>query len=204
MNLVQRIIIILAFTLFFIVSYFILVWHVVSQGVFHSLLIPGEEKIPFLPWTFFIYCLVYIVPAFAFLLLKTRESLLAVVRAFFVAIAIHIVVWFFYPVQYNLRPTTLPVGPQPLMRWVNFLFRLDNPPVNCFPSLHVTYAFLTYFAIRAYRRHLAPYFLLLAILISMSTLTFKQHFVADVIVGFLVAWGLGGLFFKGNRGTTLN
>ena len=196
MSLVQRIAIILAFALFFIVSYFLLVQRVVSVGVFHSLLIPGEEKIPFLPWTFFIYCLVYIVPVMAFLFLKTRESLIASVRAFFAAIAIHIVVWFFYPVEYTLRPAILPLQPQPLMHWIDFLFRLDNPPVNCFPSLHVTYAFLTYFAIRTYRPKFAPYFLVLAILISLSTLTFKQHFVVDVVAGFLVAWGLALFFFK--------
>lgn len=196
MNLLQRIVLILAFAIFFIVSYLLLVQRVVSVGVFHSLLIPGEEKIPFLPWTFFIYCLVYIVPAMAFLLLKTRESLIISVRAFFAAIAIHIIVWFFYPVEYNLRPAILPLEPQPLMHWIDFLFRLDNPPVNCFPSLHVTYAFLTFFAIKTYRRKLAPYFLILAILISVSTLTFKQHFVADVVAGFFVAWGLAVFFFR--------
>lgn len=196
MSLFQRCLIIIAFALFFIVSYFILVHHVVSQGVVHSLLLPGEEKIPFFPWSFFIYCLVYVVPALAFLLLKTYESVLASVRAFFAAIAIHIIIWFFYPVEYCLRPSSLPQAPQPLMTWVDFMFRLDNPPVNCFPSLHVTYAFLTYFAIRTYRPKFAPYFLVLALLISLSTLTFKQHFVADVVAGFLVAWGLKLIFFK--------
>jgi membrane-associated phospholipid phosphatase len=66
------------------------------------------------------------------------------------------------------------------------LYALD-PPYNCFPSLHVAYAFLA--ALSAYRVHRGFGVLALswAVLVGISTLFIKQHYVADVIAGALLA-----------------
>ena len=43
------------------------------------------------------------------------------------------------------------------------------------------------FVLHEYRPRLAPLYGWLAILISLSTLTFKQHYISDVAAGFLLA-----------------
>ena len=66
------------------------------------------------------------------------------------------------------------------------LYALD-PPYNCFPSLHVAYAFLAALSTYRVRRGLGIAALVWAVVIGISTLFIKQHFVADVVAGALLA-----------------
>ncbi len=68
------------------------------------------------------------------------------------------------------------------------------PGANKLPSLHVTFAWLVYFACRKQRLSKAgdAIVLLTAILITLSTLFVKQHIILDVVAGILwafAAWG---------------
>ena len=68
-------------------------------------------------------------------------------------------------------------------------------PVNNFPSFHVAVAALVYFGARRASRFLAAALLSITVGIAISALCIKQHFVADVIAGFLLAsvcWRLSG------------
>lgn len=71
-----------------------------------------------------------------------------------------------------------------------------DPPYNCFPSLHVAYAFVS--ALTCYRVHrgVGTAAALWAALIGVSTLYTKQHYVADVIVGALAAYVAYVLFLR--------
>lgn len=196
MKLSIRIFSILGFVLLFVILYFTIGHFVIERGVFYTPMFSWEKDIPFLPWTFFVYCWVYIVPTAAFLFLPSKESLVVMLKTFSVALIIHGIVWFFYPVKFVLRPEINLEGAGFLLIACNALFQLDTPPINCFPSLHVSYAFLTYFIYHVFRPRLAPYFLVVAIAISLSTLTFKQHYVVDVITGFFLALILKWIFIK--------
>lgn len=159
----------------------------VARGIFYNPIVPGEEQIPFLPWTFFIYILVYIVPGSLFLVLNKKEELIAVTRVLIVGMLIPNVIWIFYPVQYGFRPDPALLTGSSFLNMIAGFYALDTPAVNSFPSLHVTYAFLCYFVLHEYRPRLAPLYGGLAVLISLSTLTFKQHYISDVAAGFLLA-----------------
>lgn len=196
MKIIHRLGVIASFALYFTVSYFLIAHYVTLRGVFYTPILPGEGDIPFIPWTFFIYILCYVVPPFAFLLLQSKTEIKKALWAFLIGLWVHKIIWIFYPVKYVLRPHITPHPSETLLKIIVDFFKLDSPPVNCFPSLHVTYAFLTYFAIRAYRPRLAPYFLVLAFVISLSTMTFKQHYVADVISGLFLAMILRLLFLR--------
>lgn len=69
---------------------------------------------------------------------------------------------------------------------LRFLYAAD-PPYNCFPSLHVAHAFVS--ALTCYRLHreLGIIAVVCAGLVAVSTLFTKQHYVADVIAGILLA-----------------
>ena len=80
-------------------------------------------------------------------------------------------------------PRPVGVPGDDLLAWsLRTLYALD-PPYNCFPSLHVAYAFLA--ALSTYRAHrlLGLAALAWAVLIGISTLFIKQHYAADVIAG---------------------
>jgi len=72
-----------------------------------------------------------------------------------------------------------------------------DPPYNCFPSLHVAYAFVS--ALTCYRVHrgVGAAAALWAALIGISTLYTKQHYVADVIAGALAAYVAYVLLLRG-------
>jgi membrane-associated phospholipid phosphatase len=69
---------------------------------------------------------------------------------------------------------------------LRFLYDAD-PPYNCFPSLHVAHSFVS--ALTCYRldRRLGYGALLFASLVAISTLFTKQHYIADVVGGIVLA-----------------
>ena len=192
-----RILVILGFLLFFLAVYFPVSLLTIKNGVFHDVKFPGEESIPFLPWTFFIYISDYLLPAVAFFMVREKKELKGMFLAYGLAIVIHGVFWAVYPVHYLLRPD-LGAHPAGLLKVIARFYALDTPAVNCFPSLHVTYAFLSYFVFRRHGSRAAPAVFILVVLISLSTLTFKQHYVADVLGGMVIAYLLN-LFFIARR-----
>jgi membrane-associated phospholipid phosphatase len=100
-----------------------------------------------------------------------------------------------------LYPTAAP-RPAEVVRdgfaaWSLRLVYSIDPPYNCFPSLHVAYAYVS--ALTCYRVHrgvgvVAGFW---AALIGVSTLYTKQHYVADVVVGVLAAYVAYLLFLRG-------
>ncbi len=72
-----------------------------------------------------------------------------------------------------------------------------DPPYNCFPSLHVAYSWLA--ALVAYHVHrgLGLTALLWAVVISLSTLFTKQHYVLDVVAGVAMAYAAYASFVRG-------
>jgi membrane-associated phospholipid phosphatase len=99
-----------------------------------------------------------------------------------------------------LYPTA---GPRPaealgegFAAWSLRLVYSIDPPYNCFPSLHVAYAYVS--ALTCYRVHrgvgvVAAFW---AALIGVSTLYTKQHYVADVIAGTVAAYIAYVLFLR--------
>ena len=65
-------------------------------------------------------------------------------------------------------------------------------PFNCFPSLHVSFAFLSAFVTWTERPRAGGALLVMAVLIGASTMYVKQHWFLDVVAGALLA----GLAFR--------
>lgn len=89
-----------------------------------------------------------------------------------------------------LYPTVLPRPPstgEGFFAWTLQLNYNLDPPLNCFPSLHVAWGFVA--ALACYRVHRGVGFgaLAWAALIAVSTLYTKQHYVVDVVAGIALA-----------------
>jgi membrane-associated phospholipid phosphatase len=65
--------------------------------------------------------------------------------------------------------------------------RID-PPGNVFPSLHVAHTTLLATLLLRDRPVLGRIAVLMATLLALSTLTTKQHFLADVVAGYALAF----------------
>ena len=79
---------------------------------------------------------------------------------------------------------------------LKFLYDAD-PPYNCFPSLHVAHSFVSGLACYRVHRTLGFVAISCASLVAISTLFTKQHYVADLIAGILLAWAAYGVFLRG-------
>ena len=142
-----------------------------------------DQNIPFLPQTGWIYILIYVVPISALVFVRRTQHLFRMLVAFVSSSTLCFLVFFWFPTQI-VRPPLVSEswGSLPLY----FVYSIDRP-FNCFPSLHVVYAFLTAEFVRRERRYYGYVLYVVACLISVSTLTTKQHYSWDVLAGMLLA-----------------
>ena len=114
----------------------------------------------------------------------------------------YITVWTIAYVGFLLYPTVAPrsdtvVGEGFAVWGLRSLYGAD-PPYNCFPSIHVAHSFVSALACYRVHRTLGVVALICASLVAISTLLTKQHYVADLIAGILLALAAYGLFLRGH------
>ena len=152
----------------------------------HDLTIELDNIIPFnsifiIPY---VYWYLYIVIGFIFILVNSRKDYIRVFISFFIGMSVCYIVYYLYPTEIS-RPTI--INSNILNYLVNIIYSLDRP-VNCFPSLHVL---TTYFIMRytKYKNSKKKFYYteIVGVLIIISTLFIKQHFIADVISAIVLA-----------------
>jgi len=134
----------------------------------------GEQHIPFLPWTFVIYGSLVI----QYLVIAHRMPNRAFKKAlvlFGCVVVISLILFVVFPIEF---PRNLYTSDS----WFINLIRIMDSAGNCFPSLHVSATlFLTscYVAIEKTRwRQVLMW--LWTLLITISVLTTKQHYLIDI------------------------
>ena len=112
----------------------------------------------------------------------------------------YLMVWITAYLCFLAYPTRAPrpaevIGEGFVVWGLRFLYGAD-PPYNCFPSLHVAHSFVS--ALTCYRVHrgVGVAAALCALLVGVSTLYTKQHYVLDVIAGTLLAWVAHVVFLR--------
>ena len=143
-----------------------------------------DEQIPFLPWTVWFYTSQYFVLPTSFILVQKKENYSHMYYSMLAAIITSCMVFFFYPTVIQ-RPEELDSGVVDTVRWL--LYKVDAP-TNCFPSLHVAFACLSSLYVMREHRLLGALSWVWSILIIISTMTLKQHYVIDVMGGMIVAF----------------
>jgi len=160
----------------------------------HHIAFPFEKNIPLLPALIFAYFMNFCVLAFAYVFVEDLAFFRKMVKAFFIGTTIHFIIFLAFPVEYNLRPVV-----NPDQGWAYFLvyfYYWMDPPYNCFPSMHVSNCFLVAFLMHRYRSWLSWILHPIAISVAVSVVLVKQHYVVDVVAGFLVAWGVNAWVFR--------
>jgi membrane-associated phospholipid phosphatase len=152
----------------------------------HRLDIALDRELPFSPPWVFVYVTFYL---FAFSpLLYTRRApwFRRVFAAMGVTMAVTYVVFLVFPTREVLRPTL--DGATGFTMWFLRLVYGGDGGYNCFPSMHVGLSHLAAWTLRDVDRKVAPWAWALAILISVSTLLLKEHYLVDVVAGALLAF----------------
>lgn len=155
-----------------------------------------DDAIPFIPATSWFYLPVYAgIFIIAIAGFRTRihfdRALAGVGLILLAGLAGHRLVAAEYP-----RPLLHPPysGPsQAFMAWVQTI----DPPGNVFPSLHVAHTSSLALFLHHENPRLGRWVIGLALLLAASTLTTKQHFVADVLAGFALAAFTRALLLRG-------
>lgn len=153
-----------------------------------NLTLPWDASVPFLPWTVTVYLGSFLYWYLCFVLIATKERELA--DRFFCAHMLTVILSF---LCYVLMPTTLDRPEITGGGLWNLLMRIVywvDTPENLFPSLHCSTGWLCWVGVR--RRKDLPFwlkllFLLLSLLVCISTLTTRQHVMADVVSGVALA-----------------
>lgn len=151
----------------------------------HDLTTPLDRAIPFWPTWQLVYAFVYIFMLFPVAVVRDTELFKRVARGYLWVLLFSFCVFTIFPVRIVRPPLT---STSSYMEWgLKLNYFLDDPN-NCFPSLHLSIAFLGALAARRANPRLGWPALATATAIGLSTLFVKQHFVADVVSGIAVAF----------------
>lgn len=154
-----------------------------------------DSRVPYLPWTLLVYLaynLFFLVPLVTYP--KTEagaRELFRLYGALVLVVLAACVVFVVSPAEMTLRAEH--PGDATFFERMNQALRGVDPPFNTWPSLHVALPCLTLLAVARWVRKrwlvlLWPFW----VVVSLSTLTVKQHFVWDVVTGALL--GLTGWY----------
>ena len=196
MTLRQRIeknLLFLAVTGYYLAGYFWINEFTAGRGDLHSVALPYEGQLPFVPYFIFAYLLVFAYVSAAYLAVDDLAFFKKVVQSFLVCVTFHFIVFLLFPVEYTLRPTL-----EYAASWINkvvvFYYWMDLP-YNSFPSMHISNVFLVSFLLNRYRPGWGKVLMPVACLVAISVVLVKQHYIADVVSGFFVGWGVFRLVF---------
>jgi len=159
-----------------------------------------DRLVPFWPWTGWIYASVYVFLATAFASMRDLAVATRFLYACVFAQVVAAVVFLAFPTAYPRELFPLPYGAAASdIALVTFWRNLDAP-ANCFPSLHVSTAVLCLAAYETGPLRRFRYVALAAtVLLVASTLTFKQHYLADLVGGGMLGLASYWLFFRWPR-----
>lgn len=145
-----------------------------------------DNEIPYVSAFIFpyIYWYAFIFLGLIFILSKDRKRYLRSLMVIYISMCICYLFYYFYPVEIS-RPV---ISNNTIAnRIVNLIYEADRP-FNCFPSIHVlnTYIIIRFTKIKD-NKSWFTYTIIMGILIILSTLFIKQHFVLDGVAAIIIA-----------------
>lgn len=163
-----------------------------------SLLIALDDKIPFKPRWVWIYSLLYypFIISIVFTIRDFRQFAYTSVN-FLILLVIQISVAFLFPVKVPSRWRSYDPNASISEKFLSIVQSIDKGG-NCFPSMHVAVAILASLHIaKNLRGHFGPEvygIFIIPILIMMSCLFTKQHYILDLPAGCALAAAVFSLY----------
>ncbi len=185
----------LAFVLILYIGGYLIVNYLSVGREAHTLELALDRVIPFFPWFVIPYLFVYIAAFLPYFFIKDHIKFRSVALTYTITTLLAYTIFLLFPVIMN-RPSGISTHGIGVV--VGLIYAIDFP-YNSFPSLHVMYAFLPAFMLLKDYKVAGSITLFMAILIALSTVFIKQHYVLDVVGGIVLA-GMGyGLYYYLNH-----
>ena len=146
-----------------------------------------DHQIPFLPNTVWIYFSEWF---FFITVYIASRDLVNLSKYFFSYVALQcvsVLIFWFWPTAYPRNLYPLPADLNAVTAWFFNSLRTVDTPANCAPSLHVSSVYLSSFIFLDDQKKKFPLFFFWGTAIAVSTLTTKQHYIVDVVSGFMMA-----------------
>ena len=182
-------------TLMLLVPCYLFIANRAAVGTVHAPELPWDRAVPLQPTWALIYGALYMFLIVLPVIVVREEAHIR--RTFWTYLAVWITAYVCFLVYPTVAPRPSEVVGDGFAVWgLRFLYDAD-PPYNCFPSLHVAHSFVS--ALTCYRldRRLGHGALFCASLVAISTLFTKQHYIADVVAGIVLAFAAYVLILRG-------
>lgn len=167
----------------------------------HRLFLPLEPRIPIIPEAQYVYLIGYLLPLVVIVELRDAGVVVRLWVAWLLTIAVAFGAFLAFPVEVP-RPALQGHSPATVLLAMQYA---ADKPYNAFPSLHAATSLLIWLSCRQRVRRRVV-LLLLVVAISISTVLVKQHYVLDVIAGWLLAvaaWAATGYWQRSGTGARL-
>ncbi len=178
-----------------LVPFYILIGELTVSRTLHTPALAWDRALPVEPGWALVYGSLYlfliVLPVFV---VRQEDHIRRTVWAY-------LLVWITAYLCFLVYPTVAP-RPASMMgggfaAWgLRFLYSAD-PPTNCFPSLHVAHSFVSALACYPVHRRVGIVATGCALLVALSTLYAKQHYILDVVAGILLASVAYLVFLRG-------
>ena len=147
----------------------------------------ADRAVPFIPETVWIYISEYLFFVAVYVSCRDMVNANKYLYSFLALQVVSVGIFVAWPTTF---PRELFPLPEDLDRFTYFAFhtlRQSDTPANCCPSLHVSSVFLSTYIFLDDQRRKFPFFFIWGLLIAASTLSTKQHYLVDIIAGFLMS-----------------
>jgi membrane-associated phospholipid phosphatase len=147
-----------------------------------------DQNTPFLPLSVLIYTSEYFYFAFVYILLRQNDNINKYLYSFFFLQVLSCAIFVVFPTIYPRENYPVPADTPAWLNSIWVWLRQQDAATNCFPSLHVSSVYLSSFAFLTEKATKKFWiFFIWSTLIALSTLTTKQHYVADIASGLFLA-----------------
>jgi len=137
----------------------------------------------------FLYISVYPMFLLPYFYVRRSRSLITLTAGYFIMLVISYTIFVILPVAFAHRPVLEDSSDS--ATWAMNAVYGQDPAWNCLPSTHCGVAVLSAIAVFRDNKKLGTWVMLTALLIGISTLFTKQHYLIDVIAGYT----LGGIVY---------
>jgi membrane-associated phospholipid phosphatase len=156
----------------------------INPGRVHLLDGALEARIPLVPSFSLLYVLLYPIFVLPYLVVRDRPVMRRLVAADLAMVVVCTAAFALLPVGIQ-RPAAVPVTD--LGTYLLSLVWGNDLPWNCMPSEHCMAAMIASLAIWESRRKVGVFAFATTLLIGLSTLFTKQHYLVDVLAGYVIA-----------------
>lgn len=163
---------------YFIVGYMGCSYFNLHRSHYFNVALPFESKIPFMPFFILGYISVYLGLILVYTVIDDYVYFKKGLLLFAIISTVHFIFFILVPVRIA-RPDL--AGTDGVMNLLTYYYYLIDNPVNCFPSLHVSYPLAGTLVLWQYKRRWGYLMAAFTIFIAVSVVMVKQHYILDVV-----------------------